>query len=271
MIAVKDIDWAAFMQEQAELDQLAQAKIPGVPSPNFIANFVRLQRAITGWTQDALAFLADVSLTTIQRIERAEAVSPEYLDRVALALSQKSGAFTEPRVPLTSDQLERAWEEQLAMFAGTIEVAVRPLRTQPQVAALARTHFNLIDGSRLGKTFESDVAELRETLGSVSFALGAEEKDSLFHIDGHKPVERRRLYGILLDMVLGIERRGRAVALAGTYTARTDLPRLLPTADVGLISFFSTTADPAAVKRKVLLPPARIHLKPLLRRSSETA
>jgi len=254
----------------AELQRLGREGVPIVPSREFVADFVRAQRAIMGWKQDTLAAVAAVSLSTIARIERAEAVTNESLDRVATALHQKRGAFTQPRVPLTSDQLECALEESLAPFADTVPVPVQPLKTQPQIAALARTHFNLIDGTRLGEPFEGDVTNLRDVLGFVAFVLGTDDKDAIIQIQRSEPVKRRELYAMVLNVVHDIERRGRAVALAGTYVAPTDAPHLLPTADVGLITFFSRDTDPAAAKRKMLFAPALIDLKLLLKRSSVT-
>jgi hypothetical protein len=147
------------------------------------------------------------------------------------------------------------------------------LRTQAQVASLARMHFTLVDGSRLGEVFDEEIAALREVLGVVSFVLGgeesgvlgSEESGSIIRFGGVEPAKRRELYELVRNMVRGIEQRGDAVALAGTYVAGTDLPQLLPTAEIGLISFFPKVSHPGAIKRKMLLAPSQIVLKHLLK------
>ena len=88
---------------------------------------------MVGWKQDALASIAGVSLSTIQRIERAEEVSAESLERVAAALHQKPGAFTAPRVPLTAEVLKEKLEQFILPFKSRQWVPAQPLRTQPQV------------------------------------------------------------------------------------------------------------------------------------------
>ena len=106
-----------------------------------------------GWKKRTLAGFARVSLSTIERIERGEAVSPESLDRVAEALRQPPGAFTAPRIPSTSEEAWRRLEESAAPFAETIAVAVKPLRGHRQIAELARAHLVMVDGSRLWATY----------------------------------------------------------------------------------------------------------------------
>ncbi|MGH6945076.1 MAG: hypothetical protein ACREH6_12755 [Geminicoccaceae bacterium] len=64
-------------------------------------------------------------------------------------------------------------------------------------------------------------------------------------------------------MILGhidhIERMADAVALGGVYEAETDHP-YLPEARVAIIAFFPKKTDPAAIKRRQLLVPERVHL-----------
>lgn len=253
-------DWVGLAASMAETERLAQAGIARVPPPDMLADFVRLQRGFLGWKQECLASFASVSLSTVERIERAESVSAESLDRVAIALGQKPGAFTEPRVPLTFDQLEKAIEESTAQFSDRTTVPVRPLRTQPQVAELARAELCFIDGSRLGEVYHDDIASLREMLDFASFVLATDEPDSIVRIDRREPVKRRQLYTMVLDAVREIERRGYAVALAGTYQVETGAA-IMPTANVALIGFFSKLTDPGAVKRKILLAPAKVDLR----------
>lgn len=249
------------LAELARLQEMARAGIPGLPPPKFLAEFVKLQRGMRQWKQDTLASFAGVSLSTIERIERGETVGKESLDRVASALGYPAGAFSEPRVPLTREQLEQTLDESLAPFAGRIQVPVRSLRTQPQAAALARCHCYLVDGSQLGETYQGDVDSLREWLDLTAFILGQEERVSL---DRDRPIRRRALYADILRAAQDIERRAYAVALSGIYVAKTNVA-LMPTVDVGLIAFFPKLTDPGAVKRKVLLTPESIDLRAALR------
>ncbi len=247
-----------MMRELIELDRLARLGIPYVPPSESVAGFVRMQRGLVGRKQNALASFAEVSLSTVQRIERGDPVSAKSLDQVAMALVQEPGAFTKPRVPLTLEEQERKLEEWLDPFEDLTPVSVRPLRTQPQIAELARCKFRLIDDARLGDAYQDDIAALNETLDFLSFAFEVEKKESIHHFTPRwKPIKRRHIYTMVLDQVRGIERRGYAVALAGTYQAETGA-MVLPTADVALIAFFPKLSDPAANKRRVLLAPAKV-------------
>lgn len=206
------------------------------------------------WKQATLASFAGVSLSTIERIERGEPVSKESLDRVAVALGYSAGDFTTPRVPLGAEQSFTKLEESLARFADRVSVPVRPLRTQPQILALARCNYFLVDGSHLDEKYQDDIRNIREWLDLTGFILG-EEKEGLS--DGGRPVRLRQLYADVLRAVLEVERRAYAVALCGTYTAKTNDKRV-QTTDVALVAFFPKLTDPGAIKREVLLAPDTI-------------
>lgn len=244
------------MRELADLERLAREGVAAKPPSNFIAEFVQLQRAMLGWKQDALASFAGVSLSTVQRIERGEPVSAASLDSVAVALGQWQGAFSEPRVPLRGDQLKQQISKSISIFKDRIWVSVQPLRTQPQIAALARTHVYLVDGGRLGDAYDDDVAAFQENLDFLAYVLETEEEKSSRR---KEPLKRRELYIAVLDQVRKIEQRAGAVALAGTYKAETNA-QIMPTADVALIGFFPKSSDPGAIKRRALLAPAKIDL-----------
>jgi transcriptional regulator with XRE-family HTH domain len=182
-----DINWSDWADARAQLDRRARTGIPWVPPGDMVAEIVRFHRAILGWKQDTLASFAGISLSSIERIERGDPVSATSLDRVAIALGAKPGTFTEPRLPFTSDQFQDIQQESLAPFSNTVPVTVRPLRTQPQVSALARAHLYLIDGSRLGEAYTADMAELSEVLDFVSFVLRTDDEDHTIFRD--KPVK----------------------------------------------------------------------------------
>lgn len=246
----------AVARQGAEMNRLARDGIAGVPAPATIAFFVRLQRGMMGWKKETLAGFARVSLSTIERIERGQAVSAESLDRVAEALRQPPGAFTAPRIPSTSEEAWRRLEESAALFAETVAMAVRPLRGHRQIAELARAHLVIVDGGRLGDVYDDDLDTLREWLDLTSFVLATEDKDSIVQTDAD-PVKRRKLYDDVLGCVREIERRGHAVALAGTYQIDTG-NAAMPKATAALVGFFPKLTDPAAINRQTLFAPARM-------------
>ena len=240
-----------------ELDRLARVGVPHVPPRKVVADFVRMQRAILGWKQDTLASFAQVSLSTIQRVERSDKVSAKSLDRVAVALHQKPGAFHKPRVPLTLEQLGRRLDESAEPFKGTTPIPVRPLRNQPQIAELPRCDTYLIDGGELGDACEDEIAALGEYLDFVSFVLATEDKESIIQTDRRQRIKRRQLYTMVLDQVREIERRSNAVALAGTYQAQTESV-FMPTIEVAVIRFFPKLSDPGAIKRRTQFAPIKV-------------
>jgi transcriptional regulator with XRE-family HTH domain len=248
----------AFEIPDSTLRELAAAQegVAAVPPRNFVAEFVKLQRTMLGWKQEALASFSGVSLSTIERIERGEAVSEASLDRVAIAIGQTSGAFTAPRVPLRGEELVQKIRENLAVFKNRKWVPVRRLQTQPQVSALARAHQKFVDGGRLDAGYHDDLATLGETIDVLGFAVTTEEQGGIAQ---KEPLKRRELYLLVLDQVKTIEQRAHAVALAGIYKAETD-SAILPVVDVGLIAFFPRSSDPGAVRRRSLLAPAKIDL-----------
>src|SRR5580693_6137184 len=89
------------------------------------------------------------ALSTVERIERGDPVSSESLERVSEALRQPPGAFTAPRIPLSSKEAWRKLDESAAPFDDRVAVPVRPLRGHGQIAKLAGTHLYIVDASRL--------------------------------------------------------------------------------------------------------------------------
>lgn len=248
----------AAARQNGEMDRFARDGVAVVPAPATIAFFVRLQRGMMGWKKETLAGFAGVSLSTIERIERGEAVSAESLDRIAEALHQPPGAFTAPRIPCTREEAWRRLEDSAAPFANTVVVPVKPLRGHRQIAELARAHLFIVDGGRLGDVYSADLDTLREWLDLTSFVLGTEDKDSIVQTDAD-PVKRRKLYDDVLGCVREIERRGNAVALTGTYQVETE-NAAMPKATAAVVGFFPKLTDPAAINRQTLFAPARVDL-----------
>jgi len=227
------------------------------PEPEFTGAFVRFQRRVRGWKKETLASFAGVSLSTVERIERGERVGDDCLDRVAVALGYKRGDFAEPRVSLAGDEAIAFFERCLKPFEGRRWVDVGPVRKQRQIVAFAECHVYLIDGDRLNVDVGDELAALWEEIDFVAFV----RDDTLFKRSERevRSIKRRPLYNVLLDRIREIERQANAMALGGTYEAKTDHP-LLPEVRIAVIGFFPKTADPAAVKRRHLLVPERVHL-----------
>jgi transcriptional regulator with XRE-family HTH domain len=255
----------SVLKELFEAEELARAGIARKPPAKVVAGVVKLARGIHGWKQQTLASMANVSLSTIERIERGEPVNADSLNRVALALGYKEGDFTDERVPLTSEQCLELGKRCAEPFRDTISVSVNPLRTQPQVRLLAEAHMYLIDGGRLGDDYAEELSALAEWLDLVSFILTSEERGSIFQRNRSERAKRRELYAHVLNAVRTIESLSSSIALAGTYQAATGA-NVMPTAKVALIGFFPKSSDPAAIKRRVLFAPAKVDLADAWRR-----
>jgi hypothetical protein len=163
---------------------------------------------------------------------------------------------------VTGRELEQSVQDSIAMFKDKIWVPVRPLRTQPQVASLARTQLKMVDRTRLGDDFMEEGEAVIETIDVIGFSLMMEKRGSSAQSE---PLKRRELYELVLDQVKAIEKRGHAVALAGTYKASSNWS-LFPEVEVGTIVFFPLSCDPGAIKRRGILAPTSIDLIEMWRR-----
>jgi hypothetical protein len=115
----------------------------------------------------------------------------------------------------------------------------------------------LIDGDRLNVDVRDEIAALWEEIDFIAFV----RDNTLFKRSERevRSIKRRSLYNVVLDRIREIERQANAIALGGTYEAKTDHP-LLPEVRIAVIGFFPKMADPAALKRRHLLVPERVHL-----------
>ncbi|KAA0686243.1 MULTISPECIES: helix-turn-helix domain-containing protein [Azospirillum] len=214
-----------------------------IASPQEIAALVTAWRRLRGWKQETLAQFAAVSLSTVERIERGEAVSTESLDRVAVALEFKEGDFHRPRSRRGFDE---SLMETMRFFEGRLAVPCAPLKTQPQAAALLGCQAYLVDDGRCTPDAAEAVAILRENLDVYSFMLSDLAGPG-------EPVKKREIYTSLLADVQAVERRG-YTALHTTYDADS---RFGPV-KVAVIGFFPKLTDPGAAKREFVLVPTHI-------------
>ncbi len=228
------------------------------PPPEVIAGTVILARGMMSLEVKALAALAGVSVSSIERIERGEVVSDDVLERVGRALFYPPGAFTEPRVPLAPDAVAEALRQSVAPVADKECVAVRPFRTQQQVARICSTDMLWFDDGRLSDKARTEGAFLRERLEFTELQIGM-ENSSLVGVPRQNRVRRRELYGKVLDAVVEYERLTHSTVLAGTYTAKMSHPNL-PRPSVAVIAVFSRDVDPRACKRRMVFVPTQIDL-----------
>jgi transcriptional regulator with XRE-family HTH domain len=214
--------------------------MPAVPPIELIAMVTRMGRSLRQWKQETLADFARVSLSTVERIERAEPVGRESLDRVARALGYEPGAFTDPRVPIPREQAVA----QIADEYGRMEaVAVRPFRTQAQVRMVAATQALLFHRPELGPAYDDQVGGLQEWLELASMVLGPQA------IDGGEPDRRRELCRDILGAVSELECRGVTV-LVGVIDAPV---KGFPDWKVAILSLTPRLSDPGAPKRRIVL------------------
>ena len=208
------------------------------PTPEVIAVRLRYARDIRQLKKDALAHMAGVSLSTIERVERAKKVSDECLDKIAVALGQEPGYYTAKRRPIPEEEVAENFVET---YGNLLKVEVGPLRKQPQIRELASCHSLLIHRPGLDATFDGDIESLTELLDLTSFLLN----DFVNGGDGAKG-RRRELYDSVLSAVRALERRGVTV-LAGTMAApQPDIPDW----KIGIISITRKETDPGAIKRR---------------------
>lgn len=238
---------------------------PAPPSAELIAQFVRLARNLADWKQETLAYMAGVSLSTVQRVERGEAVGVESLELIGAALRQKPGTLTEARVPLSYGEAAEWAVENWGWILDTVTVQVAPLRTQTQLRALSETVLSMIDDD-LEPDAADAIAGFREWMGLLSF-VRAEQAG---YVGGGDPrhLELRRLYRDILQACAEIERRHNAVCLAGVYVPSHELPRFAG-AQVAVMSFRSRRANPAITQRRTLFAPKTIQLGDALRKALE--
>jgi transcriptional regulator with XRE-family HTH domain len=218
------------------------------PTPDAIAAFVKLQRALFGWKQDTLASLAEVSLSTVQRVERGEAVRPAQLEKLAVALKREPDVFTRKVTPLTPAEALEALQRDAAWMDGRVRVTVAPLRKEAQVRELAETEL-LVADSDIGDEVAGAVSELREWFDLASF-IRMEHSGSIQSASLRK-APLREFYQNLLESVRRIEIEHGAVCLAGTYEVATTGP-LGDTVRVAVIALRSRENNPAAATIKTL-------------------
>lgn len=207
-----------------------------VPTPELIAFNVLCTRALMQLKVSALAAMAGVSVSTIERVERAEKVSNDVLDRIAVALGEEPGYFWKPRMLMSPEEMEA----ESAKLANTRPIRLEPFKRERQVRELARCHGFLVSRPYLGSEFDANINALVEWIDVTGMVLGDPHPGE----DG----SRRELYDTVLMAVETLERRGLTV-LVGVMED--------PAPDGGwrtsVISVTPKDRDPGAIKGRSVL------------------
>jgi transcriptional regulator with XRE-family HTH domain len=224
-----------------------------------IANFVKLQRHIFGWKQDILASMADVSLATVQRVERGIKVRPAQLRKIAKALRQPEDEFLRERVRPTAEQAAANFIAMFDWMEGRVPVEVAPLRTEQQLRAIVMTEALLLVDD-LAPDAADAVDELREWFGLASFIQA--ERDGLISPGPDRNYRVRQLWRNILECVERIEQVHSAVILAGTYEAGViDGDGKVP---IAIMAIRSRRSNPAAGKIRTLWADAKVDQRQML-------
>ena len=207
-----------------------------VPPPELIAFNIRCTRALMQLKVSALAGMADVSISTIERVERAEYVSNDVLDRIAVALGNEPGYFWKPRKALSPEEMK----SEAAKFANTRPIRLEPFKKERQVRELARCHGFVVSRPYLGSEFNADINALVEWIDVTAMVLG----------DPHpgKDGSRRDLYASVLGSVETLERRGLTVLVGVMEDAAPD-----GAWRTSVISVTPKDRDPGAIKGRAVL------------------
>lgn len=236
--------------------------IPRRPDQSSIAFCVAWSREMKQLSVQALASMAGVSPSSIERIERCERVSDDTLRKVAVAVNQDEDAFTAERIPLNQDEVERALKAWVAPYEGMTMVPVRHFTKQRQVRDLSRCGGALVYSPHLREAAQPLVENLREWIDLAGFIRATQEHDAFITAE---PFTRIRKFNRdVLAAIREIERVGHATALTGCYDAEglymdpvNTASRTMPI-KVGLVAFFPKETDPCAIKRQFLWAPKQI-------------
>lgn len=212
---------------------------PRRPSRDLLAALVRMGRSMRGWKAETLASFAGVSLSTVERIERAGKVSDPALEKVGCALGYEPGDFTRERVPLTPGETYAAAARDWGSLA---PVPVAPLTKQTQLRALSRCHAML----KLGRAHDEEAAmrvdELAEWIDLIGFV-----RSDLTPSD--EPKRMRELYRGALDCAQSLRGLGMHV-LAGVW--EDPRPAIADFA-YAVLAISPRALDPGATKRTHIL------------------
>ena len=209
------------------------------PSRDLLAMLVRMGRSMRSWKAQTLADFAGVSLSTVERVERAEGVSNVMLERIGMTLGYKPGDFTSERISLTREETDASIARD---WGGLVPVAVAPLTKEAQLRELSRCHAML----KIGRAFSDEASALLDDLAEWIDFIGFVRSD-LTPSEG--PKRMRELYQGALDCVQRLRREGMNV-LAGVWQ---DPKPAIPEYSYAVLAISPRALDPGAAKRSHIL------------------
>lgn len=215
---------------------------PVVPPPEVIALVVRVDRESLGWKVSALATLAGVSVSTIERIERGEIVQQAALERVALALGHEADHLTRQRMPVG---IERAKAETAAMFGDCVTVRLRPLISEGDVRTIGRCEGIMLHHKHVDERYRGELELLQEWCNRAG---GAEDLDS------KRRGGRRLFYREMLSVVDALRKKDLTV-MAGVMS---DRQTRIPGWRVAVVCVARNERDPGARKRGIMMVSRRL-------------
>lgn len=211
-----------------------------VPPPALVGFCVRMQRGMRQLKRDALASMARVSLSTVERVERGETVEPASLEKITAALGLEPRYFTRPRPPATPQEME-AWVTNLEKQK---VVQVRPIKTQAQIRALVGCHSYMPMAPDPQEGYRDDIASLVEWLDLGAFL----RSDTDFNPRDQK-IRFRKLYTDILGYIHSLERKGLNILGGVLHHPVKNIPEW----KIAVLSFSSRVTDPGAPKRRAML------------------
>ena len=256
----------SVLRRSESTNSAAESKIPCTiprrPARSSIAFCVAWSREMKQLSVQALASMAGVSPSSIERIERGERVSDETLCKVAVAVNQDEDAFTAERIPLGQDEVKQTLEAWVAPYKGMTIVPVSHFTKQRKVRELSRCDGVLFHGSLLRDKAQSPLEDLREWIDLAGFIRATQENDAFIRSE---PFTRMREFNKdVLAAVREVERAGHVTALTGCYDAEwlcrdpiNGASHTMPI-KVGLVAFFPKETDPCAIRRQILWAPKQI-------------
>lgn len=228
------------MTIQMLVDKITQLPEPRsdvaiVPPIELVAFIVRLERCLRQWKVSTLADFADVSISTVERVERGEKVSDQVLDRIARGLGYDAGHFTRARTPLSTESVVDSMSE---IYGNLEAVRVVPMKTQKSIREAASCYGALIHRPLASTDYDTDIDLLKEWLDLASFTLSDLVQLPLAR-------GRRQLYRDILCHVGEMERQGLNI-LSGTV----NVPQQeFPDWRIAVVSISAKAVDPGAAKR----------------------
>jgi transcriptional regulator with XRE-family HTH domain len=218
-----------------------------VPPPELIGFIILWSRSMRQMKRSALADLAGVSLSTLERVERGEQVSAALIERIGAALQLEPGHLTAPRTPLPQEEVLN----RLSETAKHMEfVKVKRLQTQTQLRELIGCHGFLPHAPDPQDEFKDDLNGLIEWLDHGAFLTGEFAPPQY-----RNKTSRRALYNDILKYISTVERNGRTI-LGGVMKVPL---KTIPEWKVAVLSISDKARDPGAVKRRVMFVDRRCY------------